>query len=78
MSKSSSGRCAALMKELEAVSGELAELRALLERFKRGELEARDYPKLKALLSQAIDEAEAAGLDELVVEVDPQHWDPQG
>lgn len=70
VSKSRSGRRAAMLKELEVVSGELRELRALLERLDRNQLEARDCAKLKSLLSQTIDEAEAAGQEEVVIEVE--------
>ena len=44
------------------------ELRALLRRVELNQLEGNDWPKLDALLAKAIDEAEAAGLEEVVIE----------
>ena len=55
----------------------LVELRALLRRVELDELEASDWPKLDALLTKYIDEAEATGQEEVIIELDPVHWDPQ-
>ena len=56
---------AAAAEELAALS----ELRALQRRFELNQLEASDWPKLKELVGKYIDEAEAAGLEEVVLEL---------
>jgi hypothetical protein len=47
----------------------LVELRALLRRVELNQLEADDWPKVNALLAKYIDEAEEAGLEEVVIEL---------
>jgi len=68
---------AALEKELELVQRELRELRALQRRFRLSQLEAGDHAKLRALLTAAIEEAEAAGEDEVLIELNLVHRDPR-
>lgn len=55
----------------------LVELRALLRRVELDEIDASDLPKLDALLAKYIDEAEAAGQEEVILELDPVCRDPQ-
>jgi hypothetical protein len=53
----------------------LDEMRALLRRIELRQLEAGDWAKVNALLAKVIDEAEAAGQEEVLLEFvdrDPQ------
>ena len=56
----------------------LNELRALLRRVELNRLEASDGPKLKGLLAKYIEETEATGQEEVLIELDDLvHLDPK-
>ena len=67
--RSGSARWAALDEHTDPEVA-LVELRALLRRVELNQLEASDQPKLDALVAKYIDEAEAAGQEEVLIELD--------
>ena len=56
-------------EELGEQVAALSELHALLRRVELEQLEASDWPKVKELFAKYIEEAEAAGLEDVVLEL---------
>ena len=59
---------------MEQQAAALNELRALRRRLELNQLDTSDWPKVRELLAREIEEAEAAGLEEVVIgpDRDPQ------